>query len=646
MSAIAGIFKFDDEFTSTECGKRLMSELQEYPADDVQEWYKKNVFLGCHAQWITPESIGEKLPFHDFTRQLAITADAIIDNRNELFDRLQVDYKDRKGMTDSELILFAYHKWGEECPKYLVGDFAFIIWDERNQLLFGARDFSGGRTLYFYHDQKRAALCTLIKPLFSLPYIEKKLNEQWLAEYLAISGMIDVVDAFITPYENIKQIPPAHSVTITRRKVKFSKYVSLDSVKKIKLKSTEEYVEAFQEVFQEAVTSRLRTNRKVGIQLSGGLDSGSIASFAGRILKKENKPLHTFSYIPPSDFEDFTPKNLMPDERILIKETVRHVGGITDHYLDFKGRDPFSEVEDFLEIMETPYKFFENSFWLKGMFEEGYREGVGVLLNGGRGNLSISWGSAMDYYALLFKRFKWLTLTYELNQYSKKVGGARMRRIPNVIRIAYPFIDRIFPSSTPYIFPRIINGDFAKRMGVFEKLKQHGIGESGWFAATNIYKQRKSHFEEVFHWNASNTIATKLSLKYSLWKRDPTNDIRVIRYCLSVPEEQYVQGGLDRALIRNATSNLLPDKIRLNQKIQGVQGADWVHRMLPNWSAFIEEIEKLSRDERALKFLDGEVIKKALLKAHGDVRAEHAIDFDYKILMRSLIVYRFIQKFI
>lgn len=44
MSAIAGIFKFDDEFTSTECGKRLMSELQEYPADDVQEWYKKMSF--------------------------------------------------------------------------------------------------------------------------------------------------------------------------------------------------------------------------------------------------------------------------------------------------------------------------------------------------------------------------------------------------------------------------------------------------------------------------------------------------------------------------------------------------------------------------------------------------------------------------
>ena len=69
---------------------------------------KNNVFFGCHAQWITPESVGEQLPFYDYERQLAITADAIIDNRKELFEKLQVDHADRKNMTDSELILLSY----------------------------------------------------------------------------------------------------------------------------------------------------------------------------------------------------------------------------------------------------------------------------------------------------------------------------------------------------------------------------------------------------------------------------------------------------------------------------------------------------------------------------------------------------------
>ncbi|MGG0237755.1 lasso peptide isopeptide bond-forming cyclase [Bacillus rhizoplanae] len=645
MSAITGILHFNDEPISIEHGTRLMKDLQKYPADDVQIWHKDKVFLGCHAQWITPESIGEQLPFYDYERQLAITADAIIDNRDELFERLQVDYADRKKMTDSELILLSYQKWGEETPKYLVGDFAFMIWDERNRKLFGARDFSGSRTLYFYRNQQRFAFCTTIQPLQSLPYVQKQLNEQWLAEYLAICGMVDVADATMTPYKNIEQVPPSYSISVVRNIVKLSRYCTLTSEKKLRLKSNEEYVEAFREVFQEAVVSRLRTYRQVGAQLSGGLDSGSIVSFAAKVLHAENKPLHTFSYIPPSDFEDFTPKNLMPDERPLIKETVRHVGGIKDYYLDFEGRDPFSEVEDFLEMMEMPYKFFENSFWLKGMFEEGYKEGIGVLLNGGRGNLSISWGSAMDYYALLLKRLKWVRLTHELHQYSKNVGGARLRRLPVIARIAFPFIDRAFSSGTPYTFPTVINPDFAKRTNVFNKLREHGIDETGWFSTTNVYEQRRNHFEEVFHWNASNTLATKLSLRYSLWKRDPTNDIRVIRFCLSVPEEQYVQNGLDRALIRRSTEKFLPDKVRLNQHIQGVQGADWVHRMIPHWNTFLEELEKLSTDKRVLEFLDSQVIKKALLKVREGAHPERAIDPNYKILMRSLIVYRFIQQF-
>ena len=72
----------------------------------LQTWHDENVFLGCHAQWITPESIDEQLPYFDYEAQLAITADAIIDNRKELFEQLQVKAEDQKEMPDSELILF------------------------------------------------------------------------------------------------------------------------------------------------------------------------------------------------------------------------------------------------------------------------------------------------------------------------------------------------------------------------------------------------------------------------------------------------------------------------------------------------------------------------------------------------------------
>ncbi|MFK9117573.1 lasso peptide isopeptide bond-forming cyclase [Peribacillus frigoritolerans] len=645
MSAITGVYHLNEEPINLQQCRILMTGLQKYPADSIQIWHSEKVFLGCLAQWITPESVGEQLPFYDFERGCTITADAIIDNREELFQMLQVKPMHQKGMTDSELILLSYYKWEEDAPKFLVGDFAFVIWDEKKQKMFGARDFSGSRTLYYHQSHQKFAFCTTIDPILSLPFIDKKLNEQWLAEYLAISGMIDAVDSTITPYKNINQIPPSHSMTIEKNKLTLKRYSYLTQGKRLKLKSNEEYIEAFQSVFQEAVTSRLRTHRKVGAQLSGGLDSGAVVGFAVKKLQSENNKLHTYSYIPPEDFKDFTPKYLLADERPFIKSTVEHVGGITDHYCDFMGKDSYSEIDDFLDTMEMPYKFFENSFWLKGMFEKANENDIGVLLNGDRGNFSISWGFPLEYYSLLLKKLKWIRLYQELDQYRKNVGGSRRRQVQTIARIGFPIIDRVFPEGVPYKIPSLINPDFAEKTGVYDKFKEHGIDQTGWYSNSDIFNERKKHFEDVFQWNAGSTLSAKLSLRYKLWKRDPTNDIRVIRFCLSLPENQYVQNGVDRALVRNATVNYLPDKVRLNQRYRGVQGADWVHRMLPKWEAFIGELQQLSTDKKTLEFLDGQAINKALLKIKEGARPEYATDPDYKFLMRSLIVHRFLKHF-
>ena len=139
-------------------------------------------------------------------------------------------------MPDSQLILLSYYKWGEDALKYLVGDFAFMIWDERKQQLIGARDPSGYRTLYYYRDYQRFAFCTTIEPLLTLPYIEKRLNEEWLAEYLAISGMIDTVDARTTPYRNVDQVPPFHTIIIKKDKMEITRYGTFTPEKKLKLK--------------------------------------------------------------------------------------------------------------------------------------------------------------------------------------------------------------------------------------------------------------------------------------------------------------------------------------------------------------------------------------------------------------------------
>src|SRR5699024_11180918 len=261
--------------------------LKKFPADDVQIWHKENMFFGCHAQWITPESIGEQLPYYDYERQLAITADAMIDNREDLFSKLGIDHEERKGMPDSKLILLAYSKWEDEVVKHLIGDFAFMIWDEKNQKLFGARDFSGARSLYYYHDDRQFAFSTVMEPILRLPYVKRELNEEWLAEYLAIPNMFDTVDVSQTPIKHIQQVPPSHTVTVENGKLKILKYHVLSMDEKIRFKRDDEYIEAFRDVFQKAVDSTLRTYKSVGSHLSGGLDSGSVVSFAAPKLQKQ-----------------------------------------------------------------------------------------------------------------------------------------------------------------------------------------------------------------------------------------------------------------------------------------------------------------------------------------------------------------------
>ena len=440
MSAIAGLLRFDGQPAGFADGSGMMKAMEQYDADDVQTWTDGPVFLGCRSKWITPESVNERLPYYDPTYRLAIAADAIIDNRRELFDLLQVRPALRAGMTDSELILLAYRKWGREAPEHLVGDFAFVIWDEQERLLFGARDLFGNRCLYYHRDARRFAFGTTIAPLFALPDVVKELYEPWLAEFMAIPEMYESTDVGSTPYRHIHQVPPAHTVTVSDGRVSLSAYGSLEPKEMLRLKSDREYEEAFRDVFDEAVRSRLRTHRQVAATLSGGLDSGAVASFAARALREEGKSLHTYSYVPTSDFADWTPSSAMADETRFIQATVRHAGNISERYMDFEGVSPMSQVDDWLDILETPYKFFENSFWLKGMHEQAGQQGAGVLLTGARGNFTVSWGPAVYYYAELLRKLRWQQFMRELRLYSANKGIGRKRLMSIICKEAFPIL--------------------------------------------------------------------------------------------------------------------------------------------------------------------------------------------------------------
>lgn len=643
MSAIAGIFNANQEPAVRYEIEQMMNFLRKYPANAVNIWHDSSVALGCHAQWITPQSMNETLPYYDADSGLAITADAILDNREQLCDQLGIAHHARQSLGDSELILAAYSKWGTKTPAYLIGDYAFVIWDSRSRQLVGARDQLGRRTLYYHHSPKRFAFCTVINPLFTASKTVRKLNEAWFAEFLAIPTMLDSIDIHNTVYREIMQLPPGHIFIVGNGGLTVERYPqSIAPERMLKLQHNNDYVEAFREVFQEAVNSKLRTYRGVGVRLSGGLDSGAVASFAAEPLRQAGKPLHTYSYIPSADFVDWTPRRLIPDETAYIQAITRHIGNTEEQLMTFEGRNAISEMDDMLELMEGPYKFFENSFWLKGMLERAREQDVGVMLNGTRGNYSISWGDPIDYYARLLRTFRWRKLYVELDHYIRVMRSGKSVVMPIIAKQAWTYIQKSSLGKKRSDIPLVIHPDFAARTKIIEKLMEHNVGLSEY--SLDEVSARNNQFLRFPVSNHIGTSTTKLSLPYAISERDPTSDLRVIQFCLSLPDEQFVQNGIDRSLIRRATEGKLPDKVRMNINARGVQGADWIHRLRPQWNAIREQLDQLCRDYAAAEYLNVPQIKQSLDMLGKEPKPEFAFDLNARLLMRSLISYRFLRQ--
>lgn len=138
-------------------------------------------------------------------------------------------------------------------------------------------------------------------------------------------------------------------------------------------------------------------------------------------------------------------------------------------------------------------------------------------------------------------------------------------------------------------------------------------------------------------------IATKLGLAHRMLERDPTMDKRVIEFCLSVPEDQYVRYGRERNLIRRAMAGIVPDKVRLNETVRGVQGADWAQRLEPQWPEIKDEISKIGELPAEREYLDIEKIQREL-KKYNTLEIDAAGDHGLRMLMRSLIFSRFLRQ--
>lgn len=564
MSAIFGIYNLDNKYVSPSQIEAMSNILSHRGNDRNGIWVNKTVGFGHRMLCTTPESLYEQLPKSIHNDDLVITADARIDNRTDLIKQLGITESKDEVVTDSDIILLAYEKWGENCPEKLLGDFAFAIWDKRRNFLFCARDHFGIKPFYYYATETLFAFATEIKALFCLPEVARKLNEDMVADYL----VNNFEDKSATFYKNILRLPSGCSLKVSERNTSKFTYFKLDPDYELSSLSNQEYSEGLREIFTEAVRCRMRSNNPIGSMLSGGLDSSSIACVARNLQLETNKSLPVFSIVYDRIKEC--------DERNFINLTLAQ-GGFEPHQIPADTHSPIKNLEVISWHTDSPLigPGF-SSTW--EVYKSIIKTGIKVIFDGHDGDNAISYG--YNYLDELAQSGQWLKLAREARGLHKVYSMTQweimkeffvqyrwrpfLRKYPRakiLQRISRRFSGRKqnSPQNTEFaILSSLVNEDFANRVNLSERY--NSAKKSPIMTART---SREYHYNSVTSGGQSFALeqCSALAAAFGIEVRYPFWDKRLIEYCLSLPGDQKCNKGWNRIVMRRAMNKILPSQV-------------------------------------------------------------------------------------
>ncbi len=615
MSGICGVLCRDGEPIAGELVGRMLRSMADWGPDGSGAWASGAVGLGHLCQYSTPESVGERLPAQNAAGTLVLTAKARLDNRAELLAALDVPAGERAAVPDSTLILLAYERWGEECVSRLLGDWALAVWEVHKRRLFVARAPDATAGLYFFASPHLFAFASSLKALLALPAVPKRLNELRIAQVLVVWHG----DGQDTMYRDIRRFPAAHSLSVGPAEMNLRCFWRPGGAPELRLGSDEEYVEALSGVYSEAVRCRLRHVKPVGIALSGGLDSGSIAALASRELRKQGQRLPAFSAVPLHSVDRFLPSWARGDEAPLVEATARHLGNVDVRYVRAAGTTPLAGIRWGLGAYGHPGTAPNNYLWIGEMLDAARQEGVGALLVGTLGNFTISWkGDARRYFRRLLWTGHWGRLGQELGARARRKQRFSWREAvatlaPQAALLAYGRLrGGMHQPTEPWLDCSFVQADFARRINLGEQIA--AAGDDPHVSAHAVTRLEHCRWIELGYTLASCTQQEVGASKgVEIW--DPTSDRRVVELCLAIPEGQYFGRGLDRWLIRRAMDAQLPPEVVYNQRY-GVQAADIVPRLRESRTEVESWLRRLDISQLAPSYLDVKKMKAAVADLH------------------------------
>ena len=597
MTAIAGYWSFTGNPDAGANCARMLKALAIY-GPDASDWREDDgVAIGRALFSTLPEDRFDAQPLTGGGGRYRMVADIRIDNREELTDALGLERDRAASMADAALLLAAWERWQDGAFARIVGDYAFALWDGEARQLILARDAVGARPLFYHRGRGFLAFATMAKGLHAIPEIPIAPNVERVAEELALLPEAGSQSFF----EGIERVEPGSYVVLSQEGARSRRHWDPPRTT-LKLRGPDDYADALRDQLDRAVKARLRgADGAVAAHLSAGFDSAAVATSAA--LQLAPGKIFAFTAVPREGYEGPDPRNRFGDEGPGAAATAAQHANIEHVLIRTPGQSPLDHLDRHYFLFERPVLNICNKVWSDAINQAARDRGLRVLLTGGMGNMTISY-DGITLLPTLIRTGRWLRWLRE--------GGALVRNTDMRAR------GLLAMSFGPYLPGPVWNWLNRQVRGADMGLDTHSALRPGRIARDKLearareraldfnYRPRKDGFEARM-WTLRRTDLGNYNKGilggWGLDVRDPTADRRLIEFCLSVPEDQYLRNGELKALARRAFAQRLP-KETLESRKKGVQAVDWHEGLTAARASLSTEIERLSNCSNAAETLD------------------------------------------
>jgi asparagine synthase (glutamine-hydrolysing) len=584
MSGIAGLLNLDGRPAQTIDIQVMARIIGHRGPDGIHAWASGPAGLGHCLLRTTPDA--GTLPLLHPSGKFAITADVRLDNRKELGDLLGLRITDDTP-SDAELILNAYLKWGESCPEHLLGDFAFAVWDGRNQSLFCARDHIGVRPFtYFHQPGKVFAFGSEVKAVLAATGVPFQVNEARIADYLLLAFQ----DKESTFFEGVLRLPPGHWLRVDTSSFTARCYWSPDPTYELQLMDEREYVEGFRDLFTEAVRCRLRSVTPIAAQLSGGLDSSFVTCVAHDLLvaQEPDAVLHTITCI-----YDKYPEC---DERRFANAVLDRCSRAVAHYIRPDQVSPLAYLDEALWYEDGP-SYIHNDVMNRDMVRAASETGVRVLLDGQDGDTIVSHGWER-LHELAFQG-NWLAFSHESSALKETLGYPPRWVFRTYGGEALSELARTGRWGT--WLSRSRGASAASGIGLWRLFRSYGLSQAAPECARRAWrrlngrpsvetpslmhrdlavrtehcrhsspvwrpyqKAREAHQRHMISGAHATCLEglDRIASRFGVELRHPFFDRRLVEYCLALPSHLKLRDGWSRIVMRMAMDGIVPQEVQ------------------------------------------------------------------------------------